>query len=171
MKYNLDQPIRSEIGMLRYQCTVEWRNGSFIVDEPARAGGQDKGPDPYSLLLASVATCTLITLRMYIDRKGWDIPHVSVAVNMFQVKTEDAVKSVIDRDLRIDQPLTDEQRLRLTEIATACPVSRVLEGEIQMRTRTYHQDSSMGHPAYTDGELIIVGHAESAKELVDEKTA
>ncbi|OYX86206.1 MAG: hypothetical protein B7Y83_02350 [Flavobacteriales bacterium 32-34-25] len=51
------------------------------MDEPEITGGKDLGPDPYSALLASLASCTLATLRMYIDRKGWDIPEINIAVN------------------------------------------------------------------------------------------
>ena len=84
MKYALEHPVVARIGKEKYTCTVEWRNGKFIVDEPETSGGKDKGPDPYTLMLASLGTCTLATLRMYIDRKEWDIPKIAVAVNLFQ---------------------------------------------------------------------------------------
>ena len=87
MNYKFDKPIHSSIGLEKYQCTIEWRNGKFIADEPVSSGGKDLGPDPYTLLLSSLASCTLITLRMYIDRKGWDIPAISVQSNMYQNKS------------------------------------------------------------------------------------
>lgn len=167
MKYKLKEPIKASIGMERYQCSVEWRNGHFVVDEPVSFGGRDAGPDPISLFLSSVASCTLVTLRMYIDRKGWDIPEIGCVVNMFQTKDGEKVTSIIDRDLRVLQPLTDEQRHKLTEIAQACPISRLMEGDIQVRTQTYHLDQSTGQAAITNGELIVVTHAELAKKVVD----
>ena len=69
MKYKLEKPVQGTIGNEKYQCTIEWRNGKFISDEPETIGGKDSGPDPYTLLLSSLASCKLITLRMYIDRK------------------------------------------------------------------------------------------------------
>ncbi|WP_210238101.1 OsmC family protein, partial [Mesorhizobium sp. M8A.F.Ca.ET.207.01.1.1] len=50
-------------------------NGHFDVDadEPAALGGQGKGFAPFDLYLASLAACTAITLRMYAQRKGWDL--------------------------------------------------------------------------------------------------
>jgi hypothetical protein len=41
--------------------------------------GKDLGPDPFPLL-ASLAACALSTLRMYIDRKGWDIPEINISL-------------------------------------------------------------------------------------------
>ena len=89
MKYKFDNPIHGTIGDIKYQCTVEWRNGQFIADEPVTTGGNDTGPDPYTLLLSSLASCTLITLRMYIDRKQWHIPEIAVNVNMYQEKVKE----------------------------------------------------------------------------------
>src|SRR4051794_35865737 len=106
MEYLLTHPIISRIGTEKYKCTVEWRNGKFIADEPEKTGGKDQGPDPYTLLLSSVATCTLATLRMYIDRKGWDIPNIAVSANMYNEPSDDKKVTVIDRDLDFLTPVT-----------------------------------------------------------------
>src|SRR6201995_6020569 len=108
MKYALEHPVLATIGMEKYRCTVEWRNGTLIVDEPESSGGKDLGPDPYTLLLSSLASCTLATLRMYIDRKGWDVPKIKVAVNLYQELREAKKVTVIDRDIDFLTPVTDE---------------------------------------------------------------
>src|ERR1700749_798761 len=101
MKYMLDKPVHGNIGTEKYKCTISWRNGTFISDEPVKNGGKDLGPDPYTLLASSLAACTLATLRMYIDRKGWDITAIDVNVNGRQTKTEDdKVVTTLDRDIK-----------------------------------------------------------------------
>ncbi|HEX6429167.1 MAG TPA: OsmC family protein, partial [Niastella sp.] len=99
MEYKLKKPVHGTIGTVKYQCIIEWRNGQFIGDEPEKNGGKDTGPDPYTLLLSSLATCTLITLRMYIERKEWNIPEISVKTNLFQTKEGDNINTFIDRDI------------------------------------------------------------------------
>src|SRR6267154_5126339 len=115
MKYKLEKPVQGIIGTEKYQCSIEWRNGKFIADEPTTSGGRDTGPDPYSLLLSSVASCVLVTLRMYIDRKQWNIPSMTVNVNMYQETIKDMPITVIDRDLILGDSVPEDQKVRLQE--------------------------------------------------------
>src|SRR6185503_7080697 len=163
MKYALDHPVIASIGNEKYTCTVEWRNGKFIVDEPETSGGKDKGPDPYTLMLSSLGTCTLATLRMYIDRKEWDIPKIAVAVNLFQEVVDGKVVTTFDRDLNFFTPVTLEQRDRLTYIAKACPISKMLEGEIKIRTFVYIEDDRANQHNYPGDDLTVVWKPELCK--------
>ncbi|MDP9043116.1 MAG: (4Fe-4S)-binding protein [Bacteroidota bacterium] len=134
MKYILEKPVHGSIGTEKYRCSIEWRNGKFITDEPATSGGKDLGPDPQTLLLSSVASCILATLRMYIDRKNWDIPSITVNVNMYQETINDIISTVIDRDLMMGDSVPDDQKIKLQEIANHCPISKILENDIKLRT-------------------------------------
>src|ERR1044072_1148470 len=99
MEYKLQKPVHGTIGTTKYQCVIEWRNGQFIADEPEVQGGKDTGPDPFTLLLSSLASCTLITLRMYIHRKNWDIQNIVVNANLFQTRLRENTNTFIDRDI------------------------------------------------------------------------
>lgn len=137
MQYLLEQPVHGNIGKEKYKCTISWRNGMLTADEPVKTGGKDTGPDPDSLLLSSLAACTLITLRMYIDRKGWDIAAIDVDVNMYQAMVDGKLVTTMDRDIRFLSPVTEEQRSRLLDIVSHCPISKILQGEVKVRTFTY----------------------------------
>lgn len=118
-------------GRTRYQTIVSSRNNSIIVDEPEEKGGSDTGMDPYGLLLASLGSCTSITLRMYIDRKMWVVDEIRVELELF--KTEDGV--VIERKLKFTGEITDEQNDRLLQIANHCPIHKILVGNIEIQTQ------------------------------------
>jgi putative redox protein len=134
VKYKLEKPVQGVIGTEKYQCSIEWRNGKFIADEPSSGGGRDLGPDPYTLLLSAVASCVLVTLRMYIDRKGWDIPSLTIHVNMYQETMNEKATTIIDRDLILGETVPDDQKIKLQEIASHCPISKILENDIRLRT-------------------------------------
>jgi putative redox protein len=156
MKYSLEHPITAKIGIEKYKCTVEWRHGRFITDEPESSGGKDLGPDPYTLLLSSLATCTLATLRMYIDRKGWDVPEIAVAINMYREIKEEKNITTISRDLNFISPVTEEQRERLIQIAKVCPISKILEGEIHIRTFAYSKGDDKSEHIYAGDSINVI---------------
>ncbi len=131
----LDNDVVGSIGVEKYLCKIVWRQGVLIMDEPTVLHGTDAGPDPYTTLLASLAGCTLSTLRMYIDRKGWDIPEISVQLNMHQ-ETENELVTVIKRNITFATNISLEQKERLLVIAGKCPVSKILEHTVKINTTT-----------------------------------
>lgn len=133
MKKLLEENITGKIGREKYHCLISWRKGYIHMDESVNDGGQDKGPDPYSTFLAALAGCTLATLRMYIDRKEWDIHEIRVSLNMNQ-KTEGEVVTFIHRDISFSSEVSAEQREKLLLIAEKCPVSKILTNTIDIHT-------------------------------------
>lgn len=103
---------------------------TITADEPATLGGADAGPAPFGLLVAALAACTSITLRMYADRKGWSLGPVHVDV----VMVREAETEHIDRTIVLAASLTAEQRTRLGEIAEKTPVTKTLKRAMEIRT-------------------------------------
>lgn len=130
----LENDITGNIGTQKYLCKINWRNGQFIMDEPESIDGKDLGPDPYTTLLASLAGCTLSTLRMYIDRKGWDIPEINIALNMSQ-EISPELETTISRTISFSTEISDEQKERLLLIAEKCPVSKILKNKVTINTQ------------------------------------
>lgn len=155
MEYKFEKPVHGTIGTEKYQCSITWRNGKFLADEPEKAGGRDMGPDPHTLLLSALISCTLVTLRMYIDRKGWSISEIAVNGNMFQEIKDGKTLTVIDRDIVFLSAVTDEQKKRLQEIAAQCPVSRILENEIRVRTFVF-RDTETKEIKYANENITVV---------------
>jgi putative redox protein len=117
---------RREDGTLQH--AVEMRSHTLVADEPKDEGGDDAGPSPQELLAASLASCTAITMEMYAKRKGWEVGDVAVHVDY-----EPAQRGSPTRfRMRVEFPkeVPEEQRERLMQIGTKCPVHRVLEGEV-----------------------------------------
>jgi putative redox protein len=103
-----------------------------VIDEAKFNGGQDLGPDPFTMIVAGLVGGTLTTLRMYIRRKGWHIDDITVHANM--VQEQDPFRAIILRTVVLGQSVTDEQGEQLLHIAKNCPAARLLEGEIVIDT-------------------------------------
>jgi putative redox protein len=116
---------------------------SLIADEPKSFGGNDFGASPYQLVASGLAACTVMTLRLYAERKKWDLQEVFCHIRHEKTHLEDCKdcenpKAKIDkftRELELIGDLDDEQKQKLLEIADKCPVHRTLENVVHIETR------------------------------------
>jgi putative redox protein len=115
----------------------------LLADEPKEAGGDDRGPSPYRLLLMALGACTSMTLRLYATRKGWPVERITVRLRHFrdyasdckECEAKDARIERIERLIELSGPLDEAQRQRLLEIAEKCPVHRTLESQVRIDSR------------------------------------
>ena len=133
MENILEEDVKGTIGTQKYLCNITWRKGSFYMDEPKKIDGGDLGPDPYTALLASLASCTLVTLRMYIDRKEWDIPEVHISMNMSQENNPELM-TTITRAITFPATVEEDIKNRLLIIAEKCPISKILKNQVVINT-------------------------------------
>jgi putative redox protein len=108
-----------------YRVDVRVGNHQLVADEPVSAGGGDLGPPPFGLLLSGLASCTATTLRMYAERKGWELATIEVDVRYDA--DEDGGRS-IERTITLPDGPTAEQRQRLADVAEKTPVTLALKG-------------------------------------------
>ena len=114
-----------------YKIEIKSPTGNLIIaDEPLDKGGKDSGFSPKELLTAALSACTSATLRMYADRKGWDLQEVQLETEI----TEANNQSLFTRKLELIGNLDKEQRTRLLSVANACPVHKILTNPIEIKT-------------------------------------
>ena len=114
-----------EIGKDLYRTEVRADGHLIIADEPLNIGGKDLGMNPNQFLLASLGTCTAMTLRMYADRKKWPVEKICVDLTLEVVKGDDQQTTYIKRHIFIDGNVNEEQKQRMLQIADSCPLHRM----------------------------------------------
>jgi putative redox protein len=127
--------VRSHTGL---SATIDVGEHRLVVDEPVEAGGADAGPNPYDLLMAALGACTVITVQLYAQRKGWPLEGVEVRLSHERIYAQDCAECEtregfvhrISKSLALRGSLNDEQRQRLADIAKRCPVQQTLTHEI-----------------------------------------
>src|SRR5258708_24842183 len=122
---------RADIGTVDYATSIATGHHQLTADEGPELGGKDAGPAPYDLLTSALGACTVITLRMYAERKQWPVTAVHAGIHFWR---QDKVES-IDRPLRIDGNVDDEQKERLAHIAQRTPVTLTRQRSLESRTQ------------------------------------
>jgi putative redox protein len=107
----------------KYAIETAIRHHRVQADEPAAKGGGDTAPTPMEALAAALAGCTAITLRMYAERKGWELGTVKVDVRAYV----DGPGYRFERSVKISAPLGDDEKGRLLEIADKTPVTKAVK--------------------------------------------
>jgi uncharacterized OsmC-like protein len=71
-----------------YESVVLAREHELTIDEPASAGGGDRGMMPTEAFCASIASCFCLALAYVAGKRGRDLPGLRVAVRAHRAGTE-----------------------------------------------------------------------------------
>jgi putative redox protein len=125
--------ISAQIGTRLYRTEITSASGNILIaDEPQEIGGKNLGLNPTELLAASLASCTVITLRMYINRKQWNVSEINVKIDF--ERDSDRNVSLFTRKIEVIGEVDDIQKQRLETIANSCPIHKVLTHSIEIKT-------------------------------------
>ncbi|OXG06654.1 putative redox protein [Flavobacterium araucananum] len=125
--------IAAQIDTRLYRTEIKSASGNILIaDEPQEIGGKNLGLNPTELLAASLASCTVITLRMYINRKQWNVEEINVKIDF--ERDSDRNVSLFTRKIEVIGEIDDTQRQRLETIANSCPIHKVLTHSIEIKT-------------------------------------
>ena len=116
---------------------VQLTNGrhTWTADEPIEVRGTDTGPNPYELLLSSLAACTCITVAFYCRHKGLTLDSITATYDLTRIHAKDCEdcdnpsKGFIEKitsQIHITGDFDEAQQKRLAEVAQRCPVHKTL---------------------------------------------
>ena len=110
----------------KYATHLKVQQHALLADELPEYGGKDLGPAPGDYLCMALASCTVMTLRMYAERKQWPVEDIHVKVNLVKGADMASGQNTFFCEIKVTGELTDEQQKRMMEIAKACPIHRLL---------------------------------------------
>ncbi|MBR9776642.1 MAG: bifunctional alpha/beta hydrolase/OsmC family protein [Cytophagales bacterium] len=113
---------------------INTKNHGIIADEPKSVGGYDFGMSPFELVSAGLAACTGMTLKLYAERKKWDLREVYTYVNHSKEMIDGESKDVFAKSIELVGSLDPKQKERLRIIAAKCPVHKTLQQSSTIKT-------------------------------------
>ena len=112
-----------------YTVQNSTRNHTWLSDEPEDVGGTDLGAKPSEYLLSALASCKIITVKMYANRKGWTLDNVVVKLTIL----DKGEKTLIEKSISFEGNLDEKQQKRLLDISGRCPVVKMLSNSIEFK--------------------------------------
>jgi putative redox protein len=121
-----------------HHTTITARHHVFHADSPISDGGGDTGATPEELLLGAIGACATITAKMYAERKGWPLKDVAITLDV-ERKPRSAYPDApgdaqwvheVTETIELIGELDEEQRTRIREIMSRCPVRRIVTGPV-----------------------------------------
>ena len=115
----------------KYVAEAKMRNHFVVIDEPLSSGGGDTGPTPVEYFLTAIGGCVSMTLRMYAERKGWDVGKITV--NVSQIKENNT--TYLTEEISFEKEVTEYQKKRLLIFACKCPVAKMVKRETLIESK------------------------------------
>lgn len=105
---------------------IDMRQHSIVVDQPPSLGGEDSGPTPTELFVASVASCVAFYVGRFLSRHGMDPQGLGVSAE-FSLETRPARVGEIRLRLLLPAGVPPERHAALLAVAAHCTVENSLE--------------------------------------------
>ncbi|MCU0333923.1 MAG: OsmC family protein [Chitinophagaceae bacterium] len=122
--------VQAQIGLDHYQTVLtNGRQHRAMADEPADVGGTDTAFAPDEWLAGALASCAIITMRMYADRKQWPVERIELTVSL--ERTPEGITR-FQKQVHFTGNISEEQVQRLLAIGDKCPVHKTLSNPIEI---------------------------------------
>lgn len=117
------------------RTTIQARHHIDHADEPLDEGGTDTTVMPTEMFLGSLGSCIAVTAKLYADRKAWPLDRVEIELDFERFRGSDyegydgdeGFVHEIRKEIRLYGDLTQEQRERIVDVSSRCPVQRVID--------------------------------------------
>ena len=149
--------VYATLGKENYFTQIISESEAFYVDEPVGSGGKNKAPHPTVYLLGALASCTAITIRMYAERKGWELGQIKVAAKKVVKLSSEGQKTKIVKQITFEnKDLTEKETKRLLAIGEKCPISLLLKNETVMVSEVVAVLDEEIVKEYSNDEMTVV---------------
>ena len=107
------------------QFDVHLRGHVLRVDQPVEDGGDDTGPSPTELLVASLAACVGHYARRYLSRHGLPTEGLGVRAS-YALEGRPNRVGLVEVSIDVPHGVPEDRRAALLAVATHCTVHNTL---------------------------------------------
>lgn len=115
---------------------VDVQVGAHVIhtDQPRDNGGEDSGPSPFQLFLASIGACAGIFVQGFCAARG--IPTDGIRIVEQPHLDEHGALVAVDLDVQLPPSFPQKYREAILKVIDQCSVKRAIQAQPGFRTRT-----------------------------------
>ncbi len=119
---------------------VQVRGHRLVVDQPVDDGGEDQGPTPTELFVASLAACVAFYAGRFLSRHGLTTEGLAVRCASTMSTGRLARVESITLEVVTGQPLADNRRKALLAVVDHCTVHNSIRNPPEVRIALVEAD-------------------------------
>lgn len=108
------------------------RQFTIKSDEPITNKGTDLGPSPFDLLNASLASCTVIFLRLFAQKHNKDVGEIYVKI---KIKHDEDNGFLFERTISFEKVVTENDIKMFEEAVKETPVTKIILSTQKIATK------------------------------------
>ena len=105
---------------------AEYKGFTIQTDQPIKEGGEGSAPEPFSLFLASIGTCTGIYVLGFCQSRNIPTDNIKLILN-FEKNTETKLIEQIEIKINVPNDFPDNYKNALIKTASLCTVKKHLD--------------------------------------------
>ena len=113
---------------------------TILTDQSVHSGGEGTAPEPFTLFLASLATCAGIYVKSFCDQRG--LPGDDIT--LYQTLEYDQQKRMIGTiklEIRVPEEFPEKYHDALITTASLCAVKKHLHPDVKFEARVVRKES------------------------------
>ena len=108
------------------KVTAKFQGFQVTTDQPIESGGENTAPDPFSLFLSSIGTCTGIYVLRFCQERNLPTEGLNLMLKT-QWNEKKSLISTIDITIKTGNNFPDKYKKTLIKVANLCTVKRHLK--------------------------------------------
>ena len=105
---------------------AEYKGFTIKTDQPEREGGDGSAPEPFSLFVASIGTCTGVYVLGFCQRRKIPTENVKLVLKMDKDKETHMINK-INIEIQVPEDFPDNYKNAVIKSAGLCSVKKHLE--------------------------------------------
>ncbi|MFD0963917.1 OsmC family protein [Pseudofulvibacter geojedonensis] len=118
-----------------YKAVSISREFEINQDRPVKEGGGNTAPTPVEYLLAAIGGCVSMTIRAFVEKRGWDVGDITVNVFQKNRLKSKGLETYLIEEISFEKDVTEKQKEQLLLIAGKCPVAQMVKTETRIETK------------------------------------